>query len=227
MRSPDTMTSLVAPMTRHLRLVPSPPDAPSKSRATAPEGDGPSDAALVAAAKNGDRHAEELIYRRHVRAVAGVATRLLGGRQDVDDVVQDTFVTVLDELTSLKEPAALRGWILRIAVHKVHRRFRKRKLLRALGLWRGGDDDALDAQASSSATPEQRAELLLLSQVLARVPAKERTAWVLRHVEGHPLEDVALACDCSLATVKRWIGSADVMVRAHVRIAADEEARDG
>ncbi|MCC7540324.1 MAG: RNA polymerase sigma factor [Deltaproteobacteria bacterium] len=221
-----------APMTRHLRLVPTPPRAfgPAEARAKVPASpstqEGPTDAELVAAARRGERAAEEAIYKRHVRAVAGVAARLLGGRQDVDDVVQDTFVDVLDELDDLQDPAALRGWILRIAVHKVHRRFRRRKLLRALGLWRGGDDETLAAQASNAATSEQRAELALLTQVLDRVPARERTAWVLRHVEGHPLEDVAAACDCSLATVKRWIAAADVVVRAHVRMPAEEGGAD-
>jgi RNA polymerase sigma-70 factor (ECF subfamily) len=44
--------------------------------------------------------------------------------------------------------------------------------------------------------------------VLARVPVDCRAAWVLRHVEGEQLDAVALACRCSLATVKRRIAVA-------------------
>ena len=45
------------------------------------------------------------------------------------------------------------------------------------------------------------------------LPARERVAWTLRHVEGESLEQVALLCDCSLATAKRRIASAHEKLR--------------
>ena len=49
-------------------------------------------------------------------------------------------------------------------------------------------------------------------RALDGVSAKERVAWVLRHVQGESLEDTALLCECSLATAKRRIAEADVHV---------------
>ena len=71
-------------------------------------------------------------------------------------------------------------------------------------------------QASHDASPEQRAELALLDRALARLPQKPRTAWILRHVVGCSLEEVAAACDCSLTTIKRRLGEAEETVRVHV-----------
>jgi RNA polymerase sigma-70 factor (ECF subfamily) len=59
---------------------------------------------------------------------------------------------------------------------------------------------------------------------LRGLPAHQRIAWMLQHVEGEPLESVAAACNCSLATVKRWIAAADQRVRAHVTVVAREIA---
>ncbi|MGI8671444.1 MAG: sigma-70 family RNA polymerase sigma factor [Luteitalea sp.] len=74
------------------------------------------DAALVIAARAGDRSAFDELYRRYVRMVHGV---LLGRstRDDVDDLVQDVFLTAWRRLSTLREPAAIGGWLHAIARH--------------------------------------------------------------------------------------------------------------
>ncbi len=175
----------------------------------------------------GRRGAEEALYRRHSAAVIGLATRLLGRSADAEDVAQDTFVTALSQLSQLRDGQAFRGWLLRIAVHQVHRRFRRRKLLRKLGLDRGEDDGGLAQQALPQVDAETRAELRKLDTVLAELPTGERTAWMLRYVEGLELKEVAEAADVSLATIKRWIARADERVRAHVQLPNIQEGDHG
>ncbi len=179
------------------------------------------DAELVQRVRRGDAWAGEALYRRHVGHLTAMAARLLGDRSEAEDVVQDTFITVLDEMASLRDPDALRSWMTQIAVHQVHRRFRRRRLRRLLGLDSGGGDPALDRLAAEGASAETCAELSALGRVLGRVAAKNRVAWMLRHVEGLALDEVARACDCSLATAKRRVAAADTRVRAHVRIAEE------
>lgn len=174
------------------------------------------DAELVVRTRSGDRWAEETLFRRHFGAVAGVVTRLLGDPHEAEDVVQETFQSAMTELGTLREPAAFRAWLTQIAVRKVHRRFRRRRLLRALGFDASQPDAGLAELVSSDASPEQRAELALLDRVLDRLPAAERVAWMLRCVDGMRLEEVAVACGCSLATTKRRIAAAHSVVRAHL-----------
>ncbi len=179
-----------------------------------PGSDAVSDAELVRRARERDDWATEMIYRRYVRLVASTAQRLLRSDGDVDDVVQETFLIAFEQLDRLVEPAALRGWLAQIAVSRVHRRFRWHKWTR---LWTGVELDAsLHDQASPDASPEQRAELALIDRALMRMPLKLRTPWVLRHVIGYQLEDIAIACNCSLATVKRRIADADAIVADHL-----------
>jgi RNA polymerase sigma-70 factor, ECF subfamily len=180
------------------------------------------DAAWVLRALAGDRAAEEQLYRAHVDAVSGLALRLLGRRQDAEDITQDVFVTALSRLGQLREPAALRSWLLRITVHEAHRRFRRRKLLRTLGFDRDAPDAGLAQLAAPQLSADGRAELGRIDAVLLTLPARERLCWLLRHVEGYELTEVASACEASLASIKRWLGRAETRVRAHVTWEADD-----
>jgi RNA polymerase sigma-70 factor (ECF subfamily) len=159
-----------------------------------------------------------MLYRRHASRLLGMCARLLRDMSDAEDVVQDAFVDALDQLGSLREPSLFRRWLVGIAVHKVHRRLRRRRLLRVLGLWGDQSDATLEACLAPGISPEIHAELVCLDHSLAQLPDAQRVAWQLRCVEGYRLEEVAELCNCSLATVKRRLRDADARVRQHVDI---------
>jgi RNA polymerase sigma-70 factor (ECF subfamily) len=181
------------------------------------------DVELVTRIRAGDKRAEELLYRAHVQAVSALAARLLGRSHEAEDVVQEVFLTALARLYQLRDAGLFRAWLLRITVHEVHRCYRRRKLLRALGIGGAPDDASLAELAGPSLSAELRAELGAIDRVLARLPGRERVAWMLRHVEGYELTEIASACDASLATIKRWISRAEVQLHAHVALGASHD----
>lgn len=184
------------------------------------------DAELVRRALADDEWAKAAIYRRYASQVANIAARLLGNRADMMDVLQDVFLEAFSELPTLRDPSALRPWLVRRTVNKVHKRFRRRKLRRVLGLDRGADELTLFALQSPDCSPEDRLELARISEVLASLPARQRVAWVLHRVEGETLPAVADATDTSLATVKRDIAAAQRAIDAHIRpITLDSKER--
>ncbi len=183
----------------------------------------PSDHELVTRAQAGDAWAEEALFRRHIGRASQIATRLVGRGSEAEDVVQDSFVIALEQLPKLREGGAFRAWLLRIIVHQAHRRYRKRRMLARLGIVSQDDLDTLASQGRSDLAPEARVELAKLDLVLRQLAARERFAWILRYVEGCRLDEVAHACECSLATAKRRIASADKCVRRHVQLAEPEE----
>jgi len=185
--------------------------APVRELAAAPD-----DGQLVARALEGDAWAEEALYRRHVRRVTDSATRVLGRTMEAEDVVQDTFLKAFSRLHTLRDPAVFERWLIRIAMNKVRGKLRKRKVLRALGLDRTVDDATLERFAARVTPADVRAELSRIDAVLQRIPANHRMAWMLHYVEGWSLPDTASACDCSLATVKRWIRKAKDHVDKHI-----------
>lgn len=74
---------------------------------------------LVEAAQRGDRRALEELVRSYLPLVYNVVGRAVGDRSDIDDVVQETMLRMVRDLSDLRRPAGLRSWVLAIAVHQV------------------------------------------------------------------------------------------------------------
>lgn len=172
------------------------------STSTTRSGAGPTDAALVVAARAGERWAQEALFQRHCRLVIALSQRLLPHSADADDLVQDAFVYAFHRLDSLQNPQAFAAWIASIVVRTASKRLRRQRLLTRLGLQRNEPVD-LDTVVSPSAPPEVVSELKAVYSLLDRLPAEQRVALVLRRVEGMELAEIATAMKLSLATVKR------------------------
>lgn len=176
------------------------------------------DRQLVERSLAGEGFALQLLYRRHVRPVTERVTRLLARSGEAEDVVQDAFVEAFSHLIDLQDKTRFGAWLMRIAVHQVHRRFRRRRLLARLGLDRGYDDARLESIADPGINPERRAQLSRLDAELSRLSSELRLAWMLRYVEGCELLEVAEQCGASLATIKRRIQRADARLRSQLDI---------
>ena len=148
----------------------------------------------------------DALYRTYAPYVAAIAARMLGRDCEVDDLVQDTFVNALRGLRGLREPLAIKGWLAKITVRLGTRRLRARRLRRALHLDR--DLDGYEPICAASASDEVRAQIAKVYRVLDRLPAHERVAWVLRHVQGEPLHRIPELCACSLSTAQRRLARA-------------------
>lgn len=173
------------------------------------------DTLLVSRIKKGDHWAMEALYLRYVHKITGISAKLLRHSADIEDVVQDTFIQAFRDMAQLKEPRFVKRWLVSIAIHRIHRRFRRRKIKRVLGLDRSIDDERLVDQTAVAAPQEARAEIALLDSALDTMNMKERTCFVLRFLEGYRLEEVAHLAGCSLATVKRRIAAAKRIVDRH------------
>jgi RNA polymerase sigma-70 factor, ECF subfamily len=172
-----------------------------------------SDAQLIHHARAGDRRALDEIYRRYQPLAATTARRMLREPADTDDAVQETFLIVFERIPQLVNPAALCGWIARIAVSCAHRVVRVRRLARRV--WHDDPHAVLDRWASSAAGPDLLAELALVERALD-IPLELRTPWILRHIGGIELDDIAMHCACSVATVKRRLCDAQAIIDHHV-----------
>lgn len=147
----------------------------------------------------------EAVFRRYSGYVARVGLRLLGSENELDDLVQEVFIEAHRGLSGVREPGAVRGWLARICVRRAVRRLRRQRLRAFLSL-DSVPDRALVSEGGSS--PEQSAELAAVYRILGRMSAMERATWILRHVEGESLDDIAGICESSRSTVQRRLRSA-------------------
>jgi RNA polymerase sigma-70 factor (ECF subfamily) len=146
----------------------------------------------------------EVLFGRYSGYVARLAARLLGsGDSEVDDVVQDVFWLASRRIAKIPDYVQARGWLFTVTTRVVRRKLVRRRF-RALF---HASPRNVDLPARG-ATPEERAILGRLYQVLEQLPTDQRLAWSLRCLEGEPLDAVAAACGCSLSTAKRRVGAA-------------------
>jgi RNA polymerase sigma-70 factor (ECF subfamily) len=157
------------------------------------------DAELATRLQQGDSAAAGQVYDRHVGSVHGFVYRLLGPEADLDDIVQEVFIYALHSIDKLREPAALRSWLIGIAAGKVRAHLRtkwRRRWLTFLS----------HEELAELAVPEPDPHGELLRDVYAifdQLAPDERMALVMRRVEGLPIHEAAKACGMSLSTFKR------------------------
>lgn len=170
---------------------------------TLPRQAGPSDAALVVAARAGEEWAREALFRRYSRKVFGLAYRLLGHDEELEDLVQDCFLQALTHLGRLSEPEAFGAWLTTLVVRTTHKALRRRTLATRLGLRSRRDPVDVDSLVGRSAPADVVAELHAVYRILDELPARVRVALVLRRVEGMSQDEVAAAMRVSVSTAKR------------------------
>jgi RNA polymerase sigma-70 factor (ECF subfamily) len=130
---------------------------------------------LVRSAQGGDRAAFGTLYGRFSGYVYAILLSQLP-RQEASDLVQDVFVTALERLRALREPAAFPGWIAAIARHRAADSYRVRpgdRMTTELGDYEG-----------HTASPHVLAEASQVLTVIQGLPEAYRETLVLRLVQG-------------------------------------------
>jgi RNA polymerase sigma-70 factor, ECF subfamily len=165
------------------------------------------DARLVAELRAGAPGAPGLLWDRYAAVARRILQRMLGPSADVEDALQDVFLRLFRDLRTLREPSALKSFLIGITLHVATSELRRRRARRWLML---SDDGALPEPASAAdpSTVEERQALHALYGLLDRLDTKRRSVFVLRYVEGLELAELALVLNCSLATVKRRVAEA-------------------
>lgn len=174
-------------------------DAVADARARRPDEE--SDRWLVDRAVRGGAEAFEVLLRRHQDRVFRIALRMLGDRQDAEDVAQDVAVQLWRALASFTGSSMFSTWLYRLVVNRClnHQRAgqRRRRETRPLT-----DTD----QPATTIGPEQRAmgaaRLDAAATALASLPAEQRAALVLFQVEGLSYREVATILQVSEPAVR-------------------------
>jgi RNA polymerase sigma-70 factor (ECF subfamily) len=155
------------------------------------------------------RAAVEDAFRRYAPLVASLGLRITGLRDEIDDFVQDVFLRATRGIGDLRHQGATKAWLLTITINVARQRLRARKVRKVVGLDNPNECEEL---VDPSLSPEDRLMLTRMYRALDSLPVNQRLAWSLRHIEGEPLETVALLCHCSLATAKRRIVAAQKVI---------------
>ena len=163
-----------------------------------------SDAALVDRTRDGDADAFREIVDRHSGQMRAYVSRIVGSLSEADDVVQVALLTAWRQLHTLRDPAALKAWLMRIASREAFVHLRKRPADVSLV--------GYDSLNTDSLAPEQvairNAQLAALAKALDTLPEDQRRCWLLRQVAELSYAEIAEEMDTSLSTVRGLLSRA-------------------
>jgi RNA polymerase sigma factor (sigma-70 family) len=160
-------------------------DAGTDTDADAGDGDGAEIAGMVVRARAGDEGAIGEIVERCTPMLRAVARRCVARASDVDDVVQDVWLTFVQNLDRIREPAATRGWLVRVVTHTAWRaQQRAGRCVPTADLDAGASDgDTEDAALRQVWCEDLRRRL---APALGALRAEDRRLVVLLASDGQP-----------------------------------------
>lgn len=183
-----------------------PTNEPVVSLARAPR----SEPELIAALLEEEPAAIAELFTQFGGVVRRMLIRTLGNATDVEDLTQETFLTVLRRLGTLRDDASLASFVIGVAIRVAKNEMRKRALRRWVGL------DSAPVETVSP-DPELRDSVARLYRALDRLDASARVLFVLRYVEELELTELAAAMNVSLSTIKRQLVAAERRFEAIAR----------
>lgn len=178
------------------------------------------EAALIARCAAGDEAACADLVAVHQRMVYGLALNLLGDRDEALDLSQEVFLRVFRTLSRFRGQSALRTWIYRITVNQARNRRRwwtRRHRRDQVSL----DEHLLkvgDLESKQDILPDRllasKEDAAKIWEALARLPFDQRTALILREVDGLRYEEMAFTLNVAVGTVKSRLTRARQALRA-------------
>lgn len=154
---------------------------------------------------DGEEEAFSRIVRRWERKVYNLAWRMVGNREDAQDIVQETFLSVFRSIRGLRDPRSFSTWLYQITLN--HCRARRKSRTSILSFSHPGTDDSGAEMPLVSGIPaENRGDRLealdLIQKAMAGLSEEHRSAIVLKEYLGLSLEELADVMECPLSTAK-------------------------
>jgi RNA polymerase sigma-70 factor (ECF subfamily) len=178
------LAALVAPLARELR-----PRMSDEER-------------LIARAAADDRAAFRELYVRHRGDVARLVYRMLGGRGEIDDVIQEVFVQVHKSIKDFRGQSKFSTWLHRVTVNVVlmHRRAaRSRPVFADEPI---GDAVVHGEEVAPDEDVERRERVRAFARLLERLAEKKRVVFILHELEGISPAEIAQIVGAPVLTVR-------------------------
>jgi len=177
------------------------------------------DAALVARACRGDADAFHALFEQYQGIVYRIALRMVGNSEDAADLTQDTFIRAYRQLSSLRDAAFFGRWIRMIVTNICRDHLKRaRPTIYSLDAPPPGEHDLTEWELPS---PTENGEQLAMTEALktalahalAALSPDHRAVMILHHLEGLPVEEIALTMTVPVGTVKSRLARARADLR--------------
>lgn len=182
------------------------------------------EAALIQRCVAGDEQACVELVNEHQRMVYQLAMHLLGDQDEALDLSQEVFLRVFRTIARFRGQSALKTWIYRIVINQARnrqrwwkRRHRSEQVSLDEHLEQYGDVSAPVEHVTPDRVFGQKELGARIRRALERLPFEQRTAIVLREIDGLSYEEIAFSLGVAVGTVKSRLTRAREALRAQLK----------
>jgi RNA polymerase sigma-70 factor, ECF subfamily len=169
----------------------------------------PDDSVLLSSALRGDEEALNELFSRYYQFLYFLACRVMGGREDAEDVVQNCLLRAVRSLQQFNNDGAFRSWLARILVNEAITLVRKKRSKTRFSVGRVTSEDKrdiLDLLPGSEPNPEQvlakKESILALTKEVARLSAPLRSVVILCDIREYTMEEAGAVLRVNRDTVR-------------------------
>lgn len=180
---------------------------------------------VIRLAQRGDRPAFETIYRTYLDACYSLAYRICGDPKMAEDVVQNSFIKVIQKINQFNHEGAFAGWLRRIVSNETISRIRANSRLQLV------DDEYLESREKTDLINNQPVSNQLpladydLEKILQYLPNKSRAVLLLHEVEGYSHQEIGDMFEMSESFSKVTLSRAFKKLKALV-LTQSEDVKD-
>ncbi len=191
------------------------------------------DQELVLRAQNGDQRAFELLVVKYERRIARLLSRMIRDQSEIEDISQEAFIKAYRALPTFRGESAFYTWLYRIAINTAKNYLStlgRRPILSA----EYEDEDGESVDASSLLpdfhTPETELSnkqiVSTVNEAVDALPEELREAITLREMDGMSYDEIAIAMDCPIGTVRSRIFRAREAIANRLRPLLKDVGKD-
>lgn len=187
------------------------------------------DTAFIERLKNKDGAAFSQLVEEKQQLVYNTALGILQNEEDAEEVTQDVFISVYENLKSFKEEAQISTWIYRIAINKSLDAEKKKQRQKRGGFLKRIFDNEVNEEAAHFEHPgvllDQKENAAALFAALKKLPSAQRTAFILQKMEGQTNKDIAAIMELNETAVESLLARAKKNLRNTLALYFEKEIR--
>lgn len=184
--------------------------------------------ALLERIRNGDDSGFELLVKQHTGKVLGLAWRLVGNREEAEDLAQEAFLRLHRSLPGFRGESRISTWLYRTTTRLAIDHLRRERIKRKLFFFRQNNEapDPVDLAWDTKNDPgrefQSQEAMKLLRKSLSKLSSRQQVIFTLRHYEGLPLKDIAAHLGLQTGTVKAHLHRAVTQLRLDLAVYREE-----
>lgn len=167
------------------------------------------DFSLIDRFTQGDQEAFAMLVKKYQDYAFNIAYSLAGTHHGAEDIAQEAFVKVYQNISSFERKSSFSTWLYRIVINSAYNYIKRQKKYTGLEY----DPQPLDARKISLERLEHKDKQDIIKRSIEKLPFKYRTVLVLKDIEGLSYFDIARVLQCSIGTVESRLSRARVMLK--------------